>query len=325
MTTTVKLDWLAGTVPIEHLNVVRGFVSDYLGAAERRDYGLHTYQESWAWSCGAVLCWTEGRREAFLSLNGDAIDFVPLVRLRRLLDELHALGLRASRVDLALDDYGGQLRLEDVEAAVSAGNFAGYRVVKPERPQKLVGGRMVDDGRGVSFGRRGKDGSGRFVQIYDKDLESKGEIPAVRLELRTSKEHADELFKRLVGVRSDAELSAVMCQVLAGSIDFVERGAETHRDRMPRLLWWARLVTVLGGPVKLAVHRVVPPLERWWLYARKAVLPSLALVRSVVEGQGYTADFASLLCDLLDEAEQKIPWQKQGRRDLGLNPVVCFG
>ena len=322
LTLTVKLDWLTGTFPADYLEPARAILAGYLGAPERLDHGFRTYQECWRFASGALLLWSNGRREACIDLNGDSLDAVPLKWQRTLMRDLAGLGLRASRVDIALDDFGGSLRLDDVEAAAAAGNFAGFRVVKTERPQRLEGGRMVDDGRGVSFGRRGKDGGGRFVQVYDKALESDGEIPSVRLELRTAKDVADEAWRLLLDAKSDGELVALMCRLVVGSIDFIERGEQVHLSRMPRLSWWQSFVDTLGR-AKLVVHRCIPPLQKSWEHIKKAVLPTLALIRTVCDSQGY--DLLSVLDEQLDIALEKVHWKRQGQRALGLNLVECFG
>lgn len=323
MTSTVKLDWLTVTFESSWVEAAKVMLSGYLGTPERLDHSFRTYQECWRWPAGALLMWSPGRDECCLDLNGDAIDGVPLKWIRQLLKDVASLGARASRVDIALDDYGGAIRLDDVEAAAARGDFTGFKLVDRRRPQERRDGKMVDVGRGISFGRRGKNGGGRYVQFYDKGLESDGEIPSIRMELRAAKDVANDCWhKLLLASGSDEELARTMCQVLGGCIDFIERGDETHVDRMPRLGWWSAIVSSLGQ-AKLVVQRVIPPLQKSWEHIKKAVAPTLALIRVVAQSQGY--DLLACLEDVMDQAEEKIAWKRQGKRDLGLNLVECFG
>lgn len=315
---TVKLDWIAGTVPATYLDRLRSFVSDLLGPAEDMDHGQHTYQSGCVWATGAKLFWTDGRAECCLSLNGRSVDQIPLGQLRGVCCQLvESFTFKASRVDLAFDDYARRVSVQQVRQAAEAHDFTGFQVWQSHQAHRARD--LVGDS--VRFGRRGKDGSGKSLIVYDKGLESAGEIDAVRWEVTLSKETAALWFQCLADSSSDEFFTKKITSIIGGCIDFVSRGNHQHRDRMPRLSWWADLVQVLDASV-LVIHQHTPPLQQTYeKWIRPSVLPSLVKIRAVVQSQGY--DFSKLLDDELDRAESKVHWR--GDQDLGINISETFG
>jgi hypothetical protein len=104
---------------------------------------------------------------------------------------------------------------------------------------------------GITFGRRGKNGSGRLLRAYDKGLQTRL-APArqwQRLELEFSGELAMHAFARLAGCPM-AEPTTIPALVL-GCIDFREPRTDGKRCArvadLPRCQWWADLLDLLGG------------------------------------------------------------------------------
>ncbi len=321
---TIKLDWLNSTFASHRLKEVRAFATATWGRPEEVTFGRHTYEMSERYPGGAVLFWTESkpRAEFLLSINGDALDLIPQAEQLAFLRRFEDMGAKCTRVDVALDDYSRQLLdLEAIAAAADAGNFSQFRRKKVTREQQRLGGRMIDTGFSIDWGRRGKDGSGVSVQVYDKGLESKGEIDSNRFEVRFAKERAKMLGECLFGSSTDESLVEKLRNAVGGAIDFIDRAAgDANLSRCPRLGWWQQLLDVLGR-ARHVVKRAVPPLQRFVEWFKRSVAGQLSVVRAVFNSAGQ--DFEHFTTWALDLAEPRA-CQHNGKRALGLDFRACY-
>jgi DNA relaxase NicK len=127
----------------------------------------------------------EGRAEAFLDLNGDTLDSIDAGRQLSWCASCRQLGGKATRCDVALSTMSCRVAsMDDIRAAADRGNYAGFLKHMPLREQMRDG---TITGDSVTFGARGKDGSGKYMRIYDKALESGGVVDAIRYECVFSK------------------------------------------------------------------------------------------------------------------------------------------
>jgi DNA relaxase NicK len=255
-----------------------------------------------------------------LVLSGGVLDYFTPEALRDFMQWSARLGASCSRVDLAFDDFTRRyLPLEKIHQAADAGNFSGFKRHKSDQ-EKTRRGTLLSDGH--TFGLRGKNGSGRQVQFYDKLLESKGEIDCIRMEVRYSKDHAHLAFNNLVEADSFATFVATIGQQIGGAIVFLDRSqGETHLDRCTPLDWWSDVVSLLGC-LKLRVSRTVPPLQHALEYLRDTWAGALAIAWEVAESQGLDADahIGVLARLMVEQGKQKLDrgW-RPGARSLGLD------
>ena len=238
----VRLDWLNVTFPSGRCDEVRKFLRFWLGDFVDRGHGQHTYQSSAVSEVGALLAWSEGRSEALLSLNGDALECVPADHHHEFLQMLvRDFGCKATRVDVALDVYDrSAVSMADVHEAAAAYNYRGF--VLNERQGAMRGFQRIGDAH--TFGRAGKDGSGKYLVVYDKLLEGlhnqkleRSEcIDAIRFEARFSKEVA-ALVGANLSEAGDLREYVVRCgRAVCGVVDFVER--EGFEEHIGRALGW---------------------------------------------------------------------------------------
>jgi hypothetical protein len=316
---TIKLDWLNTTHPCGQRDEVAKLVSVFLGEPEHQLWGKHTYREHLAWETKAALFWTEGRAECLLSLNGDSLDFIPVEKLRQFLADLDDLKANCTKMDIALDDYQRRVTIEQIEQAFKAKQVCGFRLGQRQNPERWKGQQLQPIGDSFDLGRRGGNGSGKSLKVYDKALESHGEIDAIRWELKLCGERAGQVFEDLCGYESDAKLVKKLTNCVGGCIDFKADPNQTHLDRRPRLAWWQSLLDVLGS-ARLVVNRVTPPLQKTLLYLWETYIPKLAVGRVIIEGRG--GDFLGMLMGWLQAAEKEVDWNRMGRLDLGLDFVA---
>jgi hypothetical protein len=312
---TVKLDWLNTTHPTSKRDEVAKLVSAFLGEPEHQPWGKHTYREHLAWETKAALYWTDDRGECLLSLNGDSLDFIPVEKQRQFLADLAGLGAKGTKIDIALDDYQRRISITQIETAYQARQVCGYKLGQRQNPTRWKGDQLQPIGDSFDLGRRGGNGSGKSLKVYDKALESKGEIDAIRWELKLSGERATLVFECICGCSSDEKLVKKLTSYVGGCVDFLDDPNETHRDRRPRLAWWQSLLDALGA-ARHVVNRVVPPLQKTLLYVRDTFAKKLALARIVIEGLG--GDFLGMFDSWLQEGEAELDWNRAGRLDLCL-------
>lgn len=307
-------DWLNLTFPSGERENVEQIITDYLGQPERQEKGTNTYQESKRWITGAIIAWTEGRAECWLSMNGDSCDMILPEHKLELFEQLRKLNGKCTRLDAALDVPRSMVSMEQIHAAAMAQQVVGFKRYDPRRPIRNMDTGQLE-GDEANFGRRGKDGSGRYVRVYDKGLESNYSRDCIRFEVETSGEVANLWFSILCDSDDVTEFEKIMGRIVCGSIDFADKvGAHRHRDRFERLSWWASIVELVGQ-AKLTVQRVKPAIQRTMEWAKSSLPRALATFCGCVKSQGMhpaevLADFIGLCVrkgeKLLDRASDEV-------------------
>lgn len=246
---TTKIDWLNVSFPYEKMEAVRERVSRTLGGAQDRLFGAMFQRLSAQWESKALLAWSEGNGYAVLSLNGDSVDRFSAEEQLDLLRWLKAIGAKCTRLDLAFDDYLRIVPIDVVVANAKAGNLVHFRAIDPRQPIDALSGEKKGDG--IYFGSPGRDGSGKYMRLYDKLLESGDpNQDCNRWELVLSQGYAVDAFDKLCECTSTDALSRTIGSVIGGAIDFrMREGYEHHISRAPRLCWWERILQILGQSV----------------------------------------------------------------------------
>lgn len=305
LTQSIGGDWLNLTFPAERRDEVKALVEQNLGKCLPCNHGIHTYREAVKWELGGMLAWTDGRKECFLTFNGDSMNAFAGEKLWRFVQATEKMNAKCTRIDLAFDDYTRSLfTMDDVREAAISGNFSGFARVDMQRPTRWMTHKKTDQrrpqllGDSVTFGRKGKAGSGKQVVFYDKGLESGGRLNALRIEARFFKTRAQMIFEDIADADSFDIVNRKMRRRIAGAIDFVERAHHVHLKRMTRLAWWLRVVDVLGEPVKTTVKKIVPTLQGTITYMKKAFQRAFATLAHVVDEMGM--DGRSVLHKITD-------------------------
>ena len=232
--------------------------------------------------------------------------------LMQLISDLRGRGARATRLDLSCDFSGASI--EPVEHARTVRDYL------PFRCDKLIDSRheSVTGGRTCYFGKRGADGSGKFVRFYEKGREQGLRVDLLRYEVELTAEYGDDAAKWLAEAGDAWELVAQ--SILADVIDFREgyglrRGGQNAGRDTVRYAWWQALLNRLCDAVKLRA-KIKPAvsllrMERW---AEKAWPRCLAML------QRWKGD------DFLWELLRKLLARGQGQlseRDLALVRLVA--
>lgn len=149
---------------------------------------------------------------------------------------------RASRVDIAIDDYSKSLDFDKVLSAIEAGNVFGFR-----NYQHISSGEVGKNGKGRTI-YMGSTGSLKITRLYDKSVESGGEIDAYRLETQMRDEYAKIVFQGWINLAADddTEISKMLSGIVLGSIDFREK-TDKSRERCTELSWWASFIEFVNS------------------------------------------------------------------------------
>lgn len=285
-TIQVGIDWISGTCQqsdaFRLMQFLTEFFRDEFSAGKG---GVGFYQQSYRSVLGIVVGMypvesTQSRQDCYFSIPSKVISNVNQIEIQSLLSSLiQGFNFHYSRLDLKIDDYVKTITPEIAYAAYTNGSVAGFRTHR----WICSGSAQRGIGRTLELGRRGKNGAGKFVRIYDKNVESDGRIDATRIEVEFSGERCRQVAELLATVPSDLFAECILCTI-SGAIDFVERDSSGRLDRATRLPWWDAIVGQVDK-ISLSLPKVIPSIERVKSWINKQVAPSLATVLASFGGQ----------------------------------------
>ncbi|MFA5629786.1 MAG: replication initiation factor domain-containing protein [Dehalococcoidales bacterium] len=289
---SVGVDWLQGTVPFEKSALLFDYFSKMCGGKpEVFTYGYFCYDRHCKWHpYGIAMYWDSDqekrnmhRNRVAVQLSGQSLGAFSANGLFRLMRDLNeTFEFSTTRIDLCFNDFEKIKMPHDVAKIAEQSNFTGFKCWEPKQKRR-VSGEFLNDG--IYFGQRGKNGSGRYLRCYDKNLESKGEMDCVRWEVEFTKQTAKTIFLELCSAPDLETFAGMIGAIIGGSIDFVNRKG-THLDRMERLDWWQRIVDILGC-VKLRNPQRIKSIDNTKEWLEKAVVSSMKKVQVAVGGENF--------------------------------------
>jgi|GEM_PF-6482248 len=318
------IDWLSGSFPSEYVDAVSLLLVRHFGTAEILDYGFYGYDKSYVYhpfearlfyDSSDVRAIQRHNNRAVIQLPGSALSSISSHDLRDLIADLVLnYSFRCTRIDICFDDFDRVITPRQLAAVCEADNFTGYRVWEHKAPRKRGGVWLGDS---VNFGLRGQSGSGKYLRVYDKDLQSDGEINSVRWEVEFSKEKALLVCSRLAFSESYDGWCALLGSLLGGSIDFVDRAdkAEKNLPRLSRLDFWERIVNALGS-FRIRSERPVKTVEGVDAWVKRSVASSLKMLRSAYGCDAFDEWLGNVLQDaVLSVRHSKIVYEFKRQSD----------
>lgn len=244
--------------------------------------GMSFFARSLRWEAGPIVQMEHNTMSlCMVIIEGKVLEqFTPEERVQ-MLRELIELGMKASRIDLALDLVGEHVELvERVEDAIRDGELCGPRRWKPNHEYNRHQVRLRSE---VTMGRRGKEGSGRYVRVYDKGLEQGEEANRRhRWELECNGYVAAEVAT-LVAFAGEWEQR--VREIALGAVDFRIGTARRALAERPRAAWWAILVDGIET-LRVTVPRRTPSLDSTAAWFRQQVFPTLLAISEVMGDLG---------------------------------------
>jgi len=307
-----------GTVSNRQFGALKSYVNAFFGdSPQHMLWGRWFYDRMLQWDDGPSLLYhsdpdraerTAGR--VCLDVPGSVFDRLGMWATLLFLRGLAQFDFQSSRFDGYLDDMDRTITPAQIEALTVAysretghqtrNDYAGFRTVQ-HTYQLSKGGRLTADV--LAFGRRGKEGAGRYLRIYDKRLESDGKNPAVRYELETSDRKAQVWFEMAIRAKDENELADIIAGGVVGSIDFLKRSDnpdEKNLGRLERYEFWQRILDATEGPIKLSTPQPDTEIERAVLHVQKNVTPTLVMLREATTPE----DFFEFLLGLTDRKDR---------------------
>lgn len=281
----VTLLWdLTGSVPIAGaIERFLGVKFDYEDTIARKIGVL--WNRNYRSPCGCLYSERDadnGRVHARLSISGSVCARVSLSRLRGFLlwCDSNLFGLRCSRIDLAVDDYTRMLRLEDIQSACEEGNYTGFKKSKSIKNYGEKHG-----GWTVNLGERTSE---KYVRIYDKFAESKGEIDSVRFEVEYSGELSNKLFSLVLKFPFDEqEYQHHIIDYALGCVSFIDK-IDKNIDRNEMLDWWKAFIEFTKSePCRVVSRRIKTDIINKKQWVRRAVSKTLSLLCDALGDREY--------------------------------------
>jgi len=281
----LALDWLSITlhptpeVPVDVLQVQLA-TSLALGCEPADwveiEHGGYGYERGMVGPGGARVWWdAPGRDDIHVLLPGQACRIAGQKRAVSFLRYSLGHGGKATRLDTAMDDYQHIVSPGQVQEALQ-----GQDVVTHARKGLVQQGFEVgsSDLTGATT-YLGAPGSRQRLRVYDKGLESGGEMDCIRWELESRHEAAETM----AGSLAYQDWGQVMASRLVGFVDFRDAASHSEVEKRERLSWFQNLV----GQVRKAsaylpkVARTVEQVVEW---IDHAIGPSLAVAMKFWRG-----------------------------------------
>ena len=302
----VGIHWLRISFNYKQLEQIIIFISGFFGECDSDGHGKLGYDDKYFWPSGVTLNYDSDpeRRQKnhkgriTLDVRGSACDELTVSDLLVLIEGSDCLGGVSSRNDIFFDDFGRSVEPSDLHDVIDRNDFSGFRMAHKKQTSKS--GKVVHDE--VMFGRRGDMGSGKYLRVYDKNLESKGEIDCIRWECEFTQRKAQQVFKALAGCEGNIEAFATICGALIGGcINFVHKTGDKNICRLDVYEFW-ELITDTLGKLFIRIEKKINTLTGVIEWTERQVAPSLACVRkSFVNEQKFFA----WVTDTLDEGESR--------------------
>lgn len=293
----VGVHWIRGSVPASDFTQFKEYLMVWFGT-EFTDqlYGLWFYDRSTRWPSGVQLNYhSTNQRNSMtndriaVEIPGHALDPMTMAEVEMMCQGFSAMfDFQVSRMDLYADDLErlvtpshlyNLIYQEDEQGQPIQKDFSGFRRIT-RRVISNDQGRCFDE---CCFGSRGQNGSGKYLRVYDKRLESKGQNPAVRWELELSDDKAQETFKMVVGCGGYRDILATnIGAVIGGCIDFKKRTCrvgDKNLNRLERYEFWQKLIDKLGH-AKIRMDQPPKSIDRAKDYIEKQVTGTLQMIRA---------------------------------------------
>lgn len=280
----VGVDWISGTVPHDKVESLIKYLTNFFQAVpEVRNHGQYRYDSSVLFNPLSIQVFFDSTEDRSLQVHsGRAMVVIPGAAcgslqadfLMMLIHDLvFTFWMKATRLDVCWDDYKRTVPIETIEAALEAGQVSGYRSYEVRKPKRFNG---PMEGHSVLLGKRGQNGGGKYMRVYDKSLESKGEVNCIRWEVEYSKEKAQAVCFALAQQDTIEKFGVLVGAFVGGAVDFLVR-KDKHLDRATRLDWWQGVRDLLGVAV-LRGSKNLKVLEKTQEWIEKSVAPSLRML-----------------------------------------------
>jgi len=275
--TEVSIDWLRMSGSRQMVEQALLITEEHFGYT-KPDRGNYLLDSGYRWATGGIYLDTKKSQPAqhcVVDLPATILQEIEPQTLRQIIYDLHMIGFKTTRVDIACDYYDQPDLLNNVYDSCESGELCRSRTFQHIQTKN---GRACT-GRTVSIGKRGKNGSGRFVRVYDKGLET--ETHEQNFWIRWETELADDCATQFTTEYCQAADPLQFAHEHAlWAIEFREYNGSRELERRPLVEWFQELVEGTTRR-RLTATRTKSTVATYADWMRTSVLPKLKTITAI--------------------------------------------
>lgn len=313
----IGIDWLQGSISNDNFVNVVMYLSAFFGEVPLISSRgiIRGYGASFGWfqgdneTCMVNVCFDRDREDSdarhsgrfVLQFQGKFCGHVDYDSFYDLCVSMSSLyGFRCTRIDTKFDDYERVVSIEELHRNCLLNNFSGFKKFNPRFEHSVIQGVVVQTGSSLELGKR-KNSTGKFMRIYDKNLESEGVIDCIRYEVEWTKKRAERVFNRLFVDNPRESFVGVLGSIVGGCVTFLER-KDKNLSRGQILAFWEIIIDRIGS-AKIPNPKKITTIEGKKDWIEENVTRSLAIIRRTYRTE---KEFLAWLEDLLFIGEEKM-------------------
>jgi hypothetical protein len=209
-----------------------------------------------------------------LSIPGRPLQHVRSEQTHKLGRYLYKHGYRCTRFDWAIDDYSHLLCMDEIQAACARGDYSGaasHRYFQRQKRGEYKVGRTI---------YLGSSQSDKQVRIYDKNIESKGQINSIRYEVQWRDALAQIAFEKFFSIGRPEDGCKALSMLAVGAVAFYQR-RDAVLSRSEPLSVWDGFVARVGGFVKMSKRVLQPMISTKIAWIEAQVSGTIALITKI--------------------------------------------
>lgn len=269
-------DWIRLVGGVYHTKWLHRTLRAYFGHPTGTNNGAAFFAKGTLWHPGVMLSEGHSGELIMLDLQGARLAIEDPDQMLALVEAIYCHGFHATRVDLAVDWVGQDVKLyEHARVSCKASELCKARTYQdaPEYTTDQQARRLL-----LYLGKRSSAMCGR---IYDKGLET-GEAPEghwERLEIEFKQDRAHTVMMAILD--AGKSWSSELWQRVIGAIDFRTVNGRSELTRRERVAWWSDLI---GGVQPKQTKPLDPEsnLASWESWARGCVLPRMLQIAEIM-------------------------------------------
>lgn len=275
----IIIDWLQFTIQSTNnpLNVIVEILQYDIKLFEELPKGKLGYKKQLAYDNIYVLYDGNTDMGVHVILTGKGCrQYESKESLLSLIDRLNINNARLTRIDLALDDFKGDLiQFDELVDDIKKGNIVSKWKSSTEIIKRDLNGKKL--GQTISVGSRA---SNTFLRIYDKALEQKVKGIWYRVEIEIKKSNAEEVQK----IINEHTASKIMKGVLNNYMRIVQPNPnDSNKSRWKTKEYWKNIINGIEK-IKLSRRKEEKNIEEIKEWIKKQVGPSLAVIHVLDKG-----------------------------------------
>ncbi|MEM7682779.1 MAG: replication initiation factor domain-containing protein [Planctomycetota bacterium] len=263
------LDWIRCTGPEALIDRLLGEMRDFAGIEGKECHGAKHFKNGASFEPGVMVSWGHKNRVCQVDVQGQRLRLIDGPARVEVLRQLLEMGMKARRLDLAVDFVDQQRAMHrQAVASCQAGELCGLRSYEVKDRIQANGQALS---RHLALGARE---SPVCARIYDKGLEQGYAVEGYweRVEVEFKKDRAEAVADALV---KDAQRSAqTLVSFVFGAFEFRTKTGRGEMARRPLSPWWADL---LEGVAAARTSPAGDPasFRSWLAWLQTAALPRM--------------------------------------------------